>query len=679
MTNSHQEGPHTEAPLSSWKEIAAYLQRDVSTVIRWEKLEGLPVRRHQHKDRSSIYAYPSELDAWRARRKPQADRPHAFRWHCVPAFASAVTLTLALIMSGSGPYVGKAARAAEPVFRHIEIPSELNSAAVLSPDGTKLAFVSDGEIWTLPVHGKASPDIAGEPEKLTQGAEALELGVALSGNGQWIAFNRNLGDGRRPTEIYLVPAMGGTPRKIALPELTDRGRHAYNYGLALSPDGSSLAFSLVQDGVLRLFQTKIGSGEAKALTSCAAREPAFAPDGERLAYVKLTGSPYEASKSEVRILSLRSGKDVLAGQSTNRVRSPVWSPGGTHLAFLIEPEQTNRSREVWIVPAPAGDQPAGEPARIPLPENSFLPLAGWTAENQVGFLLSRMPKSAVYTLPVSGGMAVKVTPDTDGIFSADPQWGPDGKKLLMRYGDGSLAYVPSDGGKPSEIPIVANPPIYIVSPGGGNRISPDGQKIVISAVHKDETKAHIWTLPAGGGDAVQVTSATQGDRHPSWSPDGKMIAFVRRRVEGPAVILNVCTVASAGGAVRQVTADSDKVMEFGTAWSPDGSRVAYFSTDGKLKLVRSSGGPSTVVTELPGMRPVRDVAWTPDGQTLIFSANWKIFSVSAGGGQPVEISTGMKARTVHLGLSPDGRRLAFTGIDGGQLELWLMENFLPAP
>ncbi len=50
--------------LDSWKEIAAYLKRDVRTVQRWEEHEGLPVHRHLHRTLGSIYAYKSELDAW---------------------------------------------------------------------------------------------------------------------------------------------------------------------------------------------------------------------------------------------------------------------------------------------------------------------------------------------------------------------------------------------------------------------------------------------------------------------------------------------------------------------------------------------------------------------------------------------------------------------------------------
>ncbi|HEX6880379.1 MAG TPA: tetratricopeptide repeat protein [Terriglobales bacterium] len=50
--------------LDSWKAIASYLRRDVSTVQRWEKREGMPVHRHVHDKRGSVYAIESELDVW---------------------------------------------------------------------------------------------------------------------------------------------------------------------------------------------------------------------------------------------------------------------------------------------------------------------------------------------------------------------------------------------------------------------------------------------------------------------------------------------------------------------------------------------------------------------------------------------------------------------------------------
>jgi TolB-like protein len=60
--------------LDSWKEIAAYLDRGVRTVRRWEREEGLPVHRHVHRVLGSVYAYRSEIDAWRQTEKRRAPR-----------------------------------------------------------------------------------------------------------------------------------------------------------------------------------------------------------------------------------------------------------------------------------------------------------------------------------------------------------------------------------------------------------------------------------------------------------------------------------------------------------------------------------------------------------------------------------------------------------------------------
>ena len=67
--------PRVKARLESWKEIAAHFGRRVRTVQRWEKEEGLPVHRHAHRSRGTIYAIPEELDAWWAIRS-ESSLPH---------------------------------------------------------------------------------------------------------------------------------------------------------------------------------------------------------------------------------------------------------------------------------------------------------------------------------------------------------------------------------------------------------------------------------------------------------------------------------------------------------------------------------------------------------------------------------------------------------------------------
>jgi TolB-like protein/Tfp pilus assembly protein PilF len=78
MGEPSYEIPPVEKPpekrLDSWKEIAVYLNRDVTTVQRWEKREGMPVHRHVHGKRGSVYALPEELDDW-IRRRSHVDEP----------------------------------------------------------------------------------------------------------------------------------------------------------------------------------------------------------------------------------------------------------------------------------------------------------------------------------------------------------------------------------------------------------------------------------------------------------------------------------------------------------------------------------------------------------------------------------------------------------------------------
>src|SRR5271169_5266575 len=69
FTNRTLSETPSERRLDSWKEIATYLGRDVTTVQRWEKQEGMPVHRHLHHKRGSVYGLSSELDAWRQSRK----------------------------------------------------------------------------------------------------------------------------------------------------------------------------------------------------------------------------------------------------------------------------------------------------------------------------------------------------------------------------------------------------------------------------------------------------------------------------------------------------------------------------------------------------------------------------------------------------------------------------------
>ena len=133
-----------DKPLQSWKEISVYLERDVRTARRWEQAEGLPVRRHRSGGRSSVYAYPRELEAWRVARKPKAgeelQRPPWRR--LIPALAGGLALLAVAAVVLWGPIMNP--------------PGPLAEAANVG-DG-----ISTKQVWSAPgrypLRGSVSPD-----------------------------------------------------------------------------------------------------------------------------------------------------------------------------------------------------------------------------------------------------------------------------------------------------------------------------------------------------------------------------------------------------------------------------------------------------------------------------------------------------------------------------------------
>jgi TolB-like protein len=88
--------------LDSWKAIAAYMQRQVRTVQRWERSESLPVRRHQHQKQATVYAYKDELDAWLEAREHQL--ANESRQFTSKAWTSVIVVSV-LLVSGLAVYL----------------------------------------------------------------------------------------------------------------------------------------------------------------------------------------------------------------------------------------------------------------------------------------------------------------------------------------------------------------------------------------------------------------------------------------------------------------------------------------------------------------------------------------------------------------------------------------------
>ncbi len=234
--------PKPETPLESWKEIAAYLQRDARTVRRWEQAEGLPVHRHQHRARSSVYAYPSELDAWRAGRKPEgksADQaaPRSFATRLVAAAAVGM---MTVLSAGGGRFVGVAPISAQSVVQTVvwspPRPAESIRAATMSADGRYLAFL-DGLVVSV------RDVITGTVRAVSprgNGTEWPELS-AISRDGSQIVFSWFNGERYQLRLASITEEGAGDPQVVV-----DGPEVAYLLPFDWSPDGTRVAVGITR-------------------------------------------------------------------------------------------------------------------------------------------------------------------------------------------------------------------------------------------------------------------------------------------------------------------------------------------------------------------------------------------------------------------------------------------------
>jgi Tol biopolymer transport system component len=572
-----------------------------------------------------------------------------------------------------------------PKFTKIKMPTNPGNG-VLSPDGKRLAFIFDGCVWTIPVSGGVDPLIAGEPKKLTDniGARDMSNSFAWSGDSKWIAVNADLRSSG--TSVYVIPSEGGKPRKVQIP--SHQCGNQTEFRLSLSPDGKTLAYTTGykigdwQNSYPQIFTIPVNGGTPKELTGPGTQEPAFSPDGSKIAFVKYEKDSDGKEYSDLWVIPSEGGTPIqITDLHTLQVIGPSWSADGKMIAFLRRPEG-NDPKEIWIVPVTNKGNPSAAPKKIDLPLVSFHEVAGWTPDNKIGLQLMNPEYEIIYTVNSSGGIATQVTPQG---WTSYPKWSKDGEKIFFRWDGGKIAYVPSGGGAIDSIPIQSEFDMYTSLPGSGNDISPDGKTIVFSGVkhfYKDGEKkwdVNIFTIPVEGGKPKQLTTieVELQDRFPCWSPDGNSIAFIRPEIKNGKHIMHIFTISKEGNNLRQITTEADSVAWAPVDWAPDGRSITYFSNNNSIRFIPAEGGESRFFTDIDSANSQYDLAWSPDGKELAYTDNGKIWIYTNESGKSKEVKTGVTGHATKLGWSPDGKKIAFTAYAGGDNELWLMENFLP--
>jgi Tol biopolymer transport system component len=590
------------------------------------------------------------------------------------------------------------AAAPGPTFRRIEIPGKpvRRSGAMLSPDGTRFAFVAEGGIWTVPLSGTVRPDIAGAPTRLAPDMGAWDNGnmtFSWSLDGRWIAFR-----GKPENSVYVVPSAGGEPRKVEGSDTFGQGGRP-----SLSPDGKTVAFTRWHEKRSHIFVSSPASGAPKLLTEEPGMFPAFSPDGKLVAYVP---SVYSADRGmappktmQIKVAALQGGATSVVYESEGRLNTPTWSPDGTMIAFgQWSRVGENGKDEICILPVSGEGRPRGEPTRISLeslvsttlrgePAKKYVNfLGGWSRRDEIALLLDTPSDEGIYTVPAAGGRATRV-----GLVGREPRWSPDGSRIYFRADSitTQIVSVPAQGGEEQPVPIQGEYPeakLIVEFPVGSNDVSPDGKAIVFAGFYRDSEEAPggsiIFTVPAEGGQVRALTDPKENAYNPSWSPDGRWIAYTLNTKLGSSEESEIRLVPSAGGVSKKLTSVDDQVASAEIAWSPDGETIAYFGKDGTIRSIPVAGGKSRVLTKAgpkvgPDLVYFLGLSWSPDGSKLACTDFKRILVIPAAGGEPEVVQPGFEGAILMLDWSPDGKTFAFSGSTGGEEEVWLMSDFLP--
>jgi Tol biopolymer transport system component len=185
--------------------------------------------------------------------------------------------------------------------------------------------------------------------------------------------------------------------------------------------------------------------------------------------------------------------------------------------------------------------------------------------------------------------------------------------------------------------------------------SPDASKIAFASSR--DGRSHIYVMAADGSGTTRLTSGKHDDGSPTWSPDGKWIAFSR---DG-----TLCIVGSNGGTPRRVMKDPGEVTE--PAWSPDGKWIAYVVrepgfTAHEVWRVRPNGTDRQQVTRLDA--DSRGPAWSPDSRRIAFSSDKLlkiavIYTITIGRKAAHVLTGGATTGAYEPAWSPDGKTIAF--------------------
>lgn len=379
------------------------------------------------------------------------------------------------------------------------------------------------------------------------------------------------------------------------------------------------------------------------------------------------------------LLALLLGVPAAAQESRPYLYQPAPGPDGSEIAFVS-------AGDIWVVPASGGD------ARLLVSHEADDARPLYSPDGtRLAFLSNRNGDDDIYLLTLASGEVLRLT-YSDGSEELDA-WSPDGKWIYFADGRGDpgghpdIWRIPSSGGTPMRVLADRYAPEFHAA------ISPDGRTVAFAGMarmaqsqwwrhgHSHIDEAEIWLATVAEPPQYRKLSES-GSKNvsPMWTADGREVVYVSDRSGSE----NLWAQPVAGGAARQLTRFRDGRLLF-PVMSRDGGTVVFERNFGIWKMSLPSGTPAPVSVNLRGAPQADsiehvsltdgfdDLALSPDGKKLAFTARGEVFAASAkDGGQATRVSHTVAPES-GLRWAPDSRRIAYASRRSGSPKLFLYD------
>jgi Tol biopolymer transport system component len=614
-----------EDRLDSWKEIAAYLNRDVTTVQRWEKREAMPVYRHLHDRMGSVYASRAELDEWARSRNLRAAQGNgadaavatAAPLAPLPATSTPATSTSATSMSwGRWRFILLLAAAvavlaiaaglwlrkteyfwrnpiANARFQAVTDFGGMEQAAAVSRDGHFVAFLSDRDgqmdVWVTQVG-------SGQFHNLTHGtvsglANPSVRTLGFSPDGSLVTFWARRQEGSEGGEIstWAVATLGGQPQPYL------EGVAEYDW----SRDGSRLTYHLpgpgdplfVSDGTLRPAGRPIFTAPA----GLHSHFPLWSPDAKFIYFVE--GSPPD--KLDIWRLSSAGGTPERITSYNARVNYPVLLDRHTLLYLAGDSDGSGP----WLY---SMDVERRIPHRLTSGFDRYTSLAASADGSRLVATLAS-PKTTLWRLRVADSAAKAPAAEPIPLTTStgfSPRLGPNGLLYVAATGtsEGIWKLVK---GTSTELWSGTEARVF-----GAPAISPDGHSIAFSVSQRGRPLLYI--MQADGTNARIVADSLNLQGAPAWAPDGQSILSAVNDHGVPHLFRIPVDGRAPAAFVGEYSVDP--------TWAPDGRFVVYsgpdIGTTMSLKAVTPEAAPHPL-SSLKLTRGARHLAFLPGGESLV--------------------------------------------------------------